>query len=91
MNTNKQLILLKKNSFFYLFLKKYDSNLKSDQHFFTIYSHSDRFFLELNTREPQRHVSRSGSISVGQLTAMKSGASGIMQTFNVEDIHGEDT
>lgn len=44
MNTNKQLILLKKNSFFYLFLKKYNSNFKPDQHFFTIYFYSDRFF-----------------------------------------------
>lgn len=48
-------------------------------------------FLGLNTREPQRHIFRSGSISVRQLTDIQSDANGIMQAFNVEDIHGEDT
>lgn len=67
MNTNKQLILLKKNSFFYLFLKNMIPTLSLISIFSPFISILTGF-LGLNTREQQGYVFRSGSISVDPLT-----------------------
>lgn len=90
MNTNKQLILLKKNSFFYLFLKNMIPTLSLISIFSPFIPIMTGFF-RIKYPRTARICFSFWLYKCGSTYGNKSGASGIMQAFNVENVHGEDT